>query len=65
MDLKNDRELVTTREKLILLERAYVQAKERPVKNAYTREQTLHSLRGLINQLTEEIARYESRELSP
>jgi hypothetical protein len=63
MDLKNDRELATTREKLLLLERAYAQAEARPAKSAYTRESTLHSLKGLINQLTEEIARYESRLL--
>ena len=63
MDLKNDLELATTREKLVILERAYVRAEARPVENAYTRELSLRSLQGMINQLTEEIARYESRAI--
>ena len=64
MDLKSDLELRTTREKLELLEGMYEKAKARPVENATTRRLTLDSLKRLINQLTEEIVRYESRAMA-
>ena len=50
-----------TREKLRLLERTYAETKSESKGTAQTRELTLRSLRGLINQLKEEIARHEAR----
>ena len=64
MDLKNDRELEVTREKLRLLETWYDAEKKEPSDNEYLRELTLRSLKRHINQLTEEIIRYEARKTS-
>jgi len=61
MSLQSQRELNATREKLRLLEDRY-EAKQRE-KSGYehVRELSMRSLKRLINQLKEEIARFESR----
>ena len=58
MSLKDVLELENTRRKLRELEEAYEAAANRPIDNADVRRATLTSLRRLINQLKEEIARY-------
>jgi hypothetical protein len=62
MSLESDRELKNTREKLRDLEEAFDAALRGPVENAQVRDATLTSLRRLINQLKEEIARYEAHQ---
>ena len=62
MNLQSDHELENTRRKLRDLEEAYEAAMKRPIENAHAREATLTSLRRLINQLKEEIARYEAHQ---
>jgi hypothetical protein len=62
MSLQNDLELANTRDKLRELEEAYGAALRRPIVNEHTREATLTSLRHLINQLKEEVVRYEAHQ---
>jgi len=62
MSLQSDRELENTRRKLRELEESYEAALKRPVENVHVREATLTSLKRLINQLKEEIARYEAHQ---
>ena len=62
MSLQSDRELENTRRKLRELEEAYEAALKRPVENVHVRAATLTSLKRLINQLKEEIARYEAHQ---
>ncbi len=62
MILNDARQLEVTREKLRLLEHTFEETKGDLSGTAHTRELTLRSLRGLINQLKEEIARHEARE---
>jgi hypothetical protein len=62
MSLQSERELENTRQKLRELEAAFEAALHRPVENAAVRDATLTSLRRLINQLKEEIARYEAHQ---
>jgi polyhydroxyalkanoate synthesis regulator phasin len=62
MTLQSSREVENTRRKLRELEDEYESAKKRPIDNVHVREATLTSLRRLINQLKEEIARYEARQ---
>ena len=59
--LRSQREAQLTRKKLVLVEEMYAKAKAAPVDNAETRQLTLLSLRRTINQLTEEIQRFEAR----
>lgn len=61
MTLQSNRELEVTRRKLRDLEQLYEQTRNSPAENGYARELTLRSLRRTINQLTEEIARFETR----
>ena len=61
MSLESNRELEATREKLRLLEQHYDELRRTPTDNEHLRELTLRSLRRFINQLQEEIARFESR----
>lgn len=64
MTLRNDRELANTREKLRELEDRYeARSKETPA-DPHIHELTLQSLKRLINQMKEEIARYVSRQLA-
>ena len=59
MKLQSIHELENTRRKLRELEEEYEGAMKRPIDNAHVRAATLNSLKRLINQLKEEIARYE------
>ena len=62
MELKDDQELLCTREKLRLLTE-HIETSERIVyENEYVRMLSLRSLIRMKNQLTEEIIRYESRK---
>ena len=59
MTLRNDTELVNTREKLRELEKRYARRlREKPV-NERIHELTMASLKRVINQLKEEITLYE------
>ena len=63
MNLQCERELETTREKLRWLEECYEEEKRSPDGDAQAQELTLQSLKHMINQLKEEIVRYESRQV--
>jgi hypothetical protein len=62
MTLQNNRELANTREKLRLLERSYAEVREEDFGDETLREMELESLTRFINQLKEEIARYEAHQ---
>jgi len=61
MNLKSHRELEATREKLRLLEAQYDANQREQGGDQHVRELSMRSLKRLINQLKEEIARFESR----
>jgi hypothetical protein len=61
MELKDERELEVTREKLQSLEARYQAVKQDPGEDFHIQELTLQSLNRMINQMTEEIARFEAR----
>jgi len=65
MSIKDQDELKVAREKLSWLEKEYEAAKLRLSDNAALREWTLRSLKQTINQLKEEIVRFESHTDSP
>ncbi len=60
MTIHNERELATTREKLAGLKREYAEAQGRLAAGTPLSEWTRRSLRKLIQQLQEEILRFES-----
>lgn len=60
MKLKNQDEVTVTREKLRVLEESYQAAKQEAGVNAHIRDIELRSLKQLINQLREEITRFEA-----
>jgi hypothetical protein len=60
MRIDNDRRLEVTREKLRLLEETFDVIKCDTSGAAHARQLTLRSLKGLINQLKEEIVRHEA-----
>jgi len=60
MTLNSEREVANTRTKLARLEARY-EALRNADGNQRIRELSMISLKRLINQLTEEIARYEAR----
>lgn len=62
MNLTDDRALANTKRKLQLLEKSYVEAQVDTEGGEHLRELELESLTRLINQLKEEIARYECRQ---
>lgn len=62
MELRNAQELANTREKLRMLEESYEETREDTSEDAYVREASMRSLKRLINQLKEEIARYEAHQ---
>ena len=64
MSIQSTRQLANTRRKLQMLETRLQELDSEPVANPRTRELTRRSLKKLANQLTEEIARFESRALS-
>jgi hypothetical protein len=59
MTLKSDIELANTQKKLAWLESRYQTRSNETSENEELRGMTLHSLKGLINQLKEEVVRYE------
>jgi len=61
MNLQSKRELEVSLEKLRLLEHRYDAIRSEPTGDDHVRQLTLRSLKGLINQLKEEIARFEGR----
>ena len=61
MNVQSERELAVTREKLRMLEEQYEATRNRPGADEHVRKLTLQSLKKLINQLKEEIVRYQSR----
>ena len=61
MELKDEREVEVTREKLRSLETRYQAASQDPGDDAHIQELTLRSLKRLINQMKEEIARFEAQ----
>jgi hypothetical protein len=65
MSIKDRDELKVTSEKLSWLEKEYEEAKLRAIENPTVREWTLRSLKQTINQLKEEILRFESHANSP
>jgi hypothetical protein len=65
MSIKDQHELATTREKLAWLEKQYEAARRKPAENVRAHEWTLRSLKQMINQMKEEIARFESRSQAP
>lgn len=61
MSIQSTRQLENTRSKLQMLEARLKELDAKPVANPQTRELTRRSLKKLVNQLKEEIARFESR----
>ena len=64
MELKHERELEVTREKLAMLEKHYEDSRLDTTGDAYVRELSLRSIKQMINQMKEEIARFESRKVA-
>jgi len=62
MTLRNNIELANTREKLRELEDRYEARRRETGADAHVHELTLRSLKQFINQLKEEIVRYECRQ---
>lgn len=62
MNLKSEIELANTRTKLGMLEEAYSARSGETGGDEELREITMESLKRLINQLKEEIARYEAHQ---
>lgn len=62
MTLRSERELANTRRKLRLLEESYQETRNDPDEDEHIRDVTMESLRRLINQFKEEIARYEAHQ---
>jgi hypothetical protein len=60
MNRNSSQELINTRKKLRLLEEEYQTTQCDSTEDARVREVSLQSLKRLINQLKEEIARYET-----
>ncbi|MCX7426272.1 MAG: hypothetical protein NTW96_11710 [Planctomycetia bacterium] len=65
MNLQSVRELEVTREKLQMLEDQYEATRTKPSPDEHVRELALLSLKKLINQLKEEIARFEAHMVKP
>jgi hypothetical protein len=61
MILRCDRELANTKRKLRVLEECYAESEADSGGDEEVRKMELQSLGRLINQLKEEIARYEAR----
>jgi len=65
LDLRNDTELANTRAKLQRLTNRYEVLRTEMGGDEELREATLESLKRLINQFREEIARYEAHHALP
>jgi hypothetical protein len=61
MSIESRRELEVTRDKLRLLEKRLEELKKEPAANRRAHEWSVRSLTQTVNQLKEEIARFESR----
>ncbi len=61
MELKCDREVEVTRQKLQMLELHYEERRRQPSDNPRLRELSLRSIKRMINQMKEEILRFEAR----
>jgi len=61
MILRSEREAELTRQKIAGLEEQFARASAEPAVNVYVQELTLRSLRRTINQMKEDIIRFESR----
>ena len=61
MNLQSEHEAAVTRKKLQSLEARYESIRESPIDDSHVRELTLGSLKRMINQMKEEIIRFESR----
>ena len=62
MRLRNEREVANTRVKLQRLQARYEIREKETGGDTELREATMTSLKRMINQLTEEIARYEAHQ---
>ena len=62
MSLTSEREAVNTRVKLARLEARYEALRRATGGDEHVRELTMESLRRLINQFKEELARYEAHQ---
>ena len=60
MELKDDLEVTVTREKLQSLEARYESVRRDSAGDTHLQELTLRSLKRLINQMKQEIIRFES-----
>jgi hypothetical protein len=60
--IQNERELANSREKLRLLQVSYEEARQEDNLDEELRDAELESLKRFINQLKEEIARFEARQ---
>jgi hypothetical protein len=64
MELKDEREVEVTQEKLRSLEARYQAVRQDPGEDAHIQELTLRSLKRMINQMKEEVARFKARKSS-
>jgi hypothetical protein len=62
MNLRDRQELEVTKEKLRTLEEWYAKRVHEPAEDQHVRQLSLQSIKKMINQLKEEIVRFESRE---
>jgi len=62
--LKNEHEVQVTRQKLRFLEDRLAAAREEPSERPRAHELSLSSLKRMINQMTEEIARFTSQSVA-
>jgi hypothetical protein len=60
MELKDEREVEVSRQKLRSLEARYQAVERDPGEDPHIQELTLQSLKRMINQMTEEIVRFET-----
>jgi len=65
VSIQDQHELAVTRQKLAWLEQQYEAAKRKPEEGVRAHQWTLRSLKQMINQMKEEIARFESRTHTP
>ena len=63
MELKDEYEVEVTRSKLKMLEERFEASRLEPAENTHVHELSLRSLKRMINQLKEEIARFESHAM--
>lgn len=64
MELRDECEVRVTREKLRELEAHYALARQEPGPLSHAREVSLRAVKRMINQMKEELTRFESRALA-